>query len=109
MPWPNEFSGSGTTRETMEHKVVSDDCIDPVLELQEARAESETQNDDGPDFLLWSAANRAMSEITEEEISPSNLRHSVRMASFEHYQPARPMRQVGLFKPLKKQPFKRLN
>ncbi|KAF7723459.1 hypothetical protein EC973_002012 [Apophysomyces ossiformis] len=106
MPWSNEYSGSGTTREIMEHKVACDDCVDPMLELEEARSECEVQ--DGPDFLLWSAANREISEISEE-ISHTNLRDSVHIASFGRYQPARPIRQVGLFKPLKKPAFKRLN
>ena len=40
-PWANENSTCGTTRETVDRRVASDNCVDAEKELNEDREESE--------------------------------------------------------------------
>ncbi|KAI9484901.1 hypothetical protein BDB00DRAFT_852755 [Zychaea mexicana] len=109
-PWSNENSVSGTTCDTMERKVASDNTVDPAKELNEASEEA--QFDGREDVLKWSAANKLISDIPDGHEGLWTTEDTVthKAPSFCHYHPARPARapiQEGLFKPLKRPVYKR--
>ncbi|KAI9272860.1 hypothetical protein BDA99DRAFT_499409 [Phascolomyces articulosus] len=108
-PWSNEYSVSGTTRDTMERKVASDNTVDPAKELNETREEAKSNG--GEDVLEWSAANQRMSDIPagREGLWTSADTLAVdKTPSSCHYQPPKegPLHE-GLYKPLKRPVYKR--
>lgn len=51
-PWANENSTCGTTRETVDRRVASDNCVDAEKELNEDREESEVRKQTNERIIL---------------------------------------------------------
>ncbi|KAJ8651803.1 hypothetical protein O0I10_012624 [Lichtheimia ornata] len=105
-PWANENSTCGTTRETVDRRVASDNCVDAEKELNEDREESESRGE--PGVLEYSAANSRMSQQTNGEDGMWRQSDVDRNPSRYEQQPKRPPPREGLFKPAKKNVYRNL-